>query len=252
MSRARGRRGLENYGGMARRVVAAYGRAFAVEGDLEELASLAKLNDAVEEATTVAVRAVRAQGAGYSWAEIGEALGLSGPGARLRYGAKESFKAGPKIYGLRVPGSERIFYVGQTMNLGLRMAAYHSSQGSTNEVTNFLRKLDGDVIVEVLEEVEHETHLDRREKFWIEKFESEGNELMNTIHVRRKRKAVDKVRCPHTELRESKGRRVPPHRVRCSLTPEHDGLCSYRGVEFGKQDPATWTWTRYQEATKAS
>lgn len=248
MSRKKGRGSLTSYGEMAQRIVAAYGRAFKEVGDLPDLAGLAALNAEVEKATSVAVQELRGKGLGFSWVEIGSALGMTAENARRRYGLDEAIKKGPTIYGLRLPGSSEIFYVGQTMNLGQRLATYRNAQGSTNDITNLLRARGGDVVGVVLEYCEKEAVLDARERYWIQLMEAEGHKLMNTVHTRRK-VAAKAPRCEETEEREVRGRRVPPVTVRCSGTPHHDGDHHYKGIRFGQQRPVSeWMWTRYQES----
>lgn len=85
MSRKRGRVSLVEYAGMARRVIRAYGERFAEEGDEPELRELVKLRDQIEMTIEVAVNAMYARGDDISWTRIGDALGMTREGARVRY-----------------------------------------------------------------------------------------------------------------------------------------------------------------------
>jgi len=81
------RRDLIGAAQMLRRMVRAYSRRFEVEGDVEEFAALFELHAAVDEA--LADAAVELRGLGQSWAVIGRSVGMSGEGARKRWGRKE-------------------------------------------------------------------------------------------------------------------------------------------------------------------
>ncbi|MCH6171270.1 hypothetical protein [Pseudonocardia alaniniphila] len=73
----------DDYAAFTRRILAAHGRRIA-RGDIEGLATLAALADDIDQALTNAVTGLR--GAGYSWAEIGERLGISRQAAHQRFG----------------------------------------------------------------------------------------------------------------------------------------------------------------------
>lgn len=73
------------FGAFARRIVRAYGRRVA-DRDIEALAELAALRDAVDAAITDAARGLH--GNPYSWAEIGRVLGITKQAAQQRF-AKE-------------------------------------------------------------------------------------------------------------------------------------------------------------------
>jgi hypothetical protein len=75
----------EEYGGFARRIVKAHGKRVA-KGDIAGLGDLARLRDAVEQATEVAVIGLKLDG-GYSWAEIGRELDMTRQAAQQRWGA---------------------------------------------------------------------------------------------------------------------------------------------------------------------
>lgn len=81
----RRRRVVENdeYAGFSRRVLRAHGRRIA-RGDVEGLADLAQLADAVQTATRTAVTGLR--GEGYSWTEIADRLGVTRQAAQERVG----------------------------------------------------------------------------------------------------------------------------------------------------------------------
>lgn len=70
------------YLAFARRMIKAGGRRIG-EGDIENLGMLANLNEVVEEATQDAVRGLRRLG--YSWKEIGRALGIAKQNAHKRF-----------------------------------------------------------------------------------------------------------------------------------------------------------------------
>ena len=74
----------DEFAGFARRVVAAHGRRIAT-GDVDGLADLAALADALARATTDAVTGLRAHG--YAWSEIGNRLGITRQAAQQRWGA---------------------------------------------------------------------------------------------------------------------------------------------------------------------
>ena len=71
---------------MSRRMVRAFGKRFAEEGDEPELRDLYLLQQEVDEAMRVAVAHMRSRGREISWRRIGMAVGMTGEGARLRWG----------------------------------------------------------------------------------------------------------------------------------------------------------------------
>jgi hypothetical protein len=73
----------EEFGGFARRILAAHGRRIAT-GDVEGLRDLAALHTAWEHATAAAVTGLRAEG--FSWAEIGDRLGITRQAAQQHWG----------------------------------------------------------------------------------------------------------------------------------------------------------------------
>lgn len=79
---------IENseYAAFARRILRAYSRRIAT-GDIESLAHLITLADEVDDATQQAVNGIRA--AGYSWADVGDRLGISRQAAQQRWGRRE-------------------------------------------------------------------------------------------------------------------------------------------------------------------
>ncbi|HLX49515.1 MAG TPA: hypothetical protein VKS82_14395 [Streptosporangiaceae bacterium] len=81
----RSRRVVENdeYAAFAHRVVAAYARRVGT-GDIEALTHLARLACDIEAATRTAVTELR-DGHGYSWADIGRALGITRQAAQQRW-----------------------------------------------------------------------------------------------------------------------------------------------------------------------
>lgn len=81
MSRRRGRVELPEYAGMARRVIRAYGRRFAEEGDEPELIELLNLRDQLDATIDEATSHILARGS-QSWTTIGRALGVSRQAAR--------------------------------------------------------------------------------------------------------------------------------------------------------------------------
>lgn len=78
------RRDLIGHAQMLGRMVRAYGRRFEVEGDVDEFAALFAVHAQVDEALSVAASELRA--AGLSWATVGRSVGMSGEGARKRWG----------------------------------------------------------------------------------------------------------------------------------------------------------------------
>jgi hypothetical protein len=81
----RRRRVVENdeYAAFVRRAVAAYARRVA-DGDVEALRDLVGLSADLDTALVNAVTGLRAFG--YSWAEIGDRLGISRQAAQQRWG----------------------------------------------------------------------------------------------------------------------------------------------------------------------
>lgn len=83
--RSRRERDLASYVDGVRRMVSALGRRFEREGDIEELEFFARVQSALDEASESAV--LHLVSLGFSWAEIGRGFGLSGEGARRRWGS---------------------------------------------------------------------------------------------------------------------------------------------------------------------
>jgi hypothetical protein len=73
----------DDYAAFTRRILAAHGRRIA-QGDIEGLTTLAALADDIDHALTNAVTGLRE--AGYSWADIGERLGITRQAAQQRFG----------------------------------------------------------------------------------------------------------------------------------------------------------------------
>jgi DNA-directed RNA polymerase specialized sigma24 family protein len=71
------------FAAFARRVIRAHGRRVAT-GDVEALGDLVNLSTTIDAAITEAVIGLRAFG--YSWAEIGQRLGISRQAAQQRWG----------------------------------------------------------------------------------------------------------------------------------------------------------------------
>jgi hypothetical protein len=96
--RRRRRRETENpdYAAFIRRILRAYTRRIAA-GDLEALGELARLRDELNGHLTDAVAGLRHEPNSYSWAQIADALGVSGPTAFERF---------RKVGGTRRPGAQ--------------------------------------------------------------------------------------------------------------------------------------------------
>ncbi|SBT69198.1 hypothetical protein GA0070622_6317 [Micromonospora sediminicola] len=71
------------FAAFARRIIRAHGRRVA-DGDVEALRDLVALSGDIDKAITDAVVGLRAFG--YSWAEIGQRLGISRQAAQQRWG----------------------------------------------------------------------------------------------------------------------------------------------------------------------
>ncbi len=71
------------FAAFARRIIRAHGRRVAT-GDVEALRDLVALSTVIDEAITDAVVGLRSFG--YSWAEIGQRLGISRQAAQQRWG----------------------------------------------------------------------------------------------------------------------------------------------------------------------
>lgn len=234
MSRKRGRGSLTEYGRMAERIVSAYGRAFLHQGDLEELGQFAHLVDQMEESLAVAVHALR-DSADLSWGQIGAGIGMSGEGARKRFGGEaEVFEAGPVIYLLTSLNSGRT-YVGQSRNLGLRVAQHRKGP---------VGRALGEFSVKVLERCETEADLWRAEKRWIAEYDDTNVNIL--MRPRRPGDGRRPARCEATELRDNHRKAKPTRPVRCILADGHEGEHQAHGMKFGLQKPmAEWTYYRY-------
>ncbi len=75
----------DRYGAFVRRILRAYSRRVG-DRDIAALAGLADLTREVDAATLAAVRGLRESG--YSWAEIGSALGTSKQAAAQRFASR--------------------------------------------------------------------------------------------------------------------------------------------------------------------
>ena len=69
----------------AERIIIAASHKISAEWDLDSLRALARLRSSVDDATKDVVLRLRAEG-GYSWADIGEALGTTRQAAQQRFG----------------------------------------------------------------------------------------------------------------------------------------------------------------------
>lgn len=87
MSNAEKRTGTDEYHKFTGRMVRSYGRkALAGDLDVTALEYLADLQRMVEDQTAATVVALRTEaGGGYSWAQIGAHLGITGAAAFKRY-----------------------------------------------------------------------------------------------------------------------------------------------------------------------
>jgi hypothetical protein len=73
----------DEYAAFLRRVIRAYSRRVAA-GDIEAIATMARLAGDLEDATRQAINKLNA--VGYSWADIGMRLGITRQGAQQRWG----------------------------------------------------------------------------------------------------------------------------------------------------------------------
>lgn len=85
-----------DYTAFIRRALEAHGRRVA-EGDPADLADLVALRAALDAAIATAVAGLRAGSGAYSWADIGDALGISRQAAMQRW---------PLAHGSRLPGGQ--------------------------------------------------------------------------------------------------------------------------------------------------
>lgn len=74
----------DEFGAFARRILAAHGRRVAT-GDIEGLSDLDALGRAWDEAMHTAIAGLRTEG--FSWAEIGDRLGITRQAAHQRWGS---------------------------------------------------------------------------------------------------------------------------------------------------------------------
>lgn len=96
MTKPRSRRdnvtGTEKYTAFIRRTLRSFGRR-AVEGDLDTtaLTDLAKIRAQVDTQIAETVHALRTeQGGSYSWAQIGDALGMTRAAAHKKFGSRDT------------------------------------------------------------------------------------------------------------------------------------------------------------------
>ena len=75
----------DDYAAFTRRIIAAHGRRIA-RGDIEGLSTLAALATDIDHAFQEAITGLRA--AGFSWADIGDRLGISRQAAQQRWGGQ--------------------------------------------------------------------------------------------------------------------------------------------------------------------
>jgi hypothetical protein len=77
----------DEYAAFVKRIIRAYARRVAT-GDVEALADMVGLSTQLDDAISDAVLGLRAHG--YSWAEIGDRLGVSRQAAQQRWGGDRS------------------------------------------------------------------------------------------------------------------------------------------------------------------
>jgi hypothetical protein len=77
----------DEFAAFTRRIIRAHGRRVAT-GDVEALRDLVALSTVIDDAIGQAVTGLRAFG--YSWAEIGNRLGISRQAAQQRWGGDQS------------------------------------------------------------------------------------------------------------------------------------------------------------------
>jgi hypothetical protein len=75
----------DEFAAFARRIIRAHGRRVAT-GDVEALRDLVALSTGIDTAITTAVTGLRSHG--YSWAEIGNRLGITKQAAQQRWGGE--------------------------------------------------------------------------------------------------------------------------------------------------------------------
>jgi hypothetical protein len=83
------------------RFLVALGRRLVEDGDLNTLSSLAKLHEDAGRLLHDAVHALRAEPHAFSWAQVGEALGISRQAAQQRFGRVGARRAGGQPGDLR-------------------------------------------------------------------------------------------------------------------------------------------------------
>ena len=86
MARKGGAVEMAEYAQMVGRMVRSLGRRGA-DGDFTDLAEIAKVSKMMDDAMQAAVDGMREQ-QGYSWAQIGEGLGITRQAAQQRFGRK--------------------------------------------------------------------------------------------------------------------------------------------------------------------
>ena len=88
------------FGAFSRRIIRAYSRRIA-DGDLDGLADLVALRDAVDDAIDSAVTGLRAEPHAHSWRAIAQRLGVSKPSVVKRWGPR-----GANVGGARASGGQ--------------------------------------------------------------------------------------------------------------------------------------------------
>ena len=73
----------DEYAAFTRRILRAYARRVAA-GDIEAITDMAALSEHIDDAIATAITGLRAFG--YSWADIGQRLGISRQAAQQRWG----------------------------------------------------------------------------------------------------------------------------------------------------------------------
>jgi y4mF family transcriptional regulator len=82
------------------------------------------------------------------------------------------------IYGLESPIDNQIYYIGKTTT-GLKRPFSHRKQTHNKELNEWLKSLDREPIVKIIERVEDEYQLSSRERYWINHYKNHKQPLLN-------------------------------------------------------------------------
>lgn len=159
------------------------------------------------------------------------------------------------IYALKDPGTSEIRYIGKANDLQARMREHRweaKSSGLQTHKVRWLRTLDGDPIVKVLEVCTTENWAER-ERFWIKRFRRGGVRLTNiadggqTSPVEgRGHTEETKAKCRAAAIRNGA---IPPSRIGQLVSEGTRLKLSQAAIKRGAKPPPTGGWNKGQKKT---